>query len=145
MLMASNPAYVRAGNWCFVRAKEGLEYALCSEQFDSDRWKKARVFSDGRTVRVKMVSDLMRRDDLIGMNVDQLLQLLGPPSLDPSDTCGAYVYFLQRQQYRIRNWYSWTELEYVVFLFENDRVTQVLIRNQDRIPRCSNAIPDSSR
>lgn len=55
------------------------------DQFDSSKWKQKGVDWWMTDVREKMVDDLIKSDTLIGMNQEQLIELLGRPKFENKD------------------------------------------------------------
>jgi len=66
------------------------------QKFDSDKWKAKGLDWWMTDFREKMVDDLIQSDTLIGMNQEQVLELLGQPESKNE----AKLKFLIREKYR---------------------------------------------
>tara|TARA_B110000259_G_scaffold141746_1_gene159605 strand:+ start:159 stop:545 length:387 start_codon:yes stop_codon:yes gene_type:complete len=66
------------------------------QKFDSDEWKQTGLDWWMTDFREKMVDDLIQNDTLIGMNQEQVIELLGLPESENK----AKLEYLIREKYR---------------------------------------------
>ena len=66
------------------------------QEFDSDEWKQTGLDWWITDFREKMVDDLIQNDTLIGMNQEQVIELLGLPESENK----AKLEYLIREKYR---------------------------------------------
>lgn len=66
-----------------------------SLKFDSSKWKNTGVDGYISDIREKMMDDLLKSDTLIGLNKEELYDLLGEPSIIENKKVG----YLVREKY----------------------------------------------
>jgi hypothetical protein len=94
-------------------------------EFDSEMWQEATPIGNSRTVRSRMVEDLLRHHNLVGRPRDEVVSILGPPdtgaTLAEASNADAIVYYIGKER---QGWAS-LDREYLLIEFaENDCVAE---------------------
>lgn len=93
-------------------------------KFDSEHWKNTGLDGQWTAIRESMVNDLMESDTLLGMDHEELIDILGEPSISDSAE-GIYKYLLrEKYSYDIDPEY----ISYLVVEFDADNVSVIRIQ-----------------
>lgn len=95
------------------------------QEFDSNLWKNEKFTTEDQPLRQRMVHDLLKRYELIGMNRSQIDELLGPTAAPAAngDFQGVdYVYWLGPE----RGFFG-IDSEFLRIKFKDNRVIEVKI------------------
>ncbi len=133
LFLIANPEIAVGMRVSANRLYEEAIFALQGPEFDSDSWKNAKVIDGDRTVRMKMVNDLIENQVWMEMSPEQLRELLGPPDLSPENHAGRHAYFLRNDEPYFSGFLFRIKKQYVVFEMKEGMARSAYIQN-DPIP-----------
>lgn len=114
LMLLVNPSFIGSINQFAGHLYEDAVYAFQSDEFDSNDWKNAKVHHSGRTVRAKMVGNLIEGETWLGKTPEELVKILGRPDLSPEKYSGNYAYYLDQKHWGFGT-ILWSDDRYVMF------------------------------